>query len=257
MQLVTVPNWSLYGWLLHGFSTRAGGVSSVYGPAELNLGFTKEDERTLVERNRELLLAAVRSNAASLVTLRQVHSARTLSVSAPGSAGEADGLLTSTPGLILGIQTADCVPVLVADIRQRVAAGFHAGWRGAAASIVGHGIAQLSADFGSDPTDLIAAIGPAIGACCYTVGELVQGIFHANFPYAAELFHQTEAGLHLDLAEANRRQLLGAGLTPERVTVIAECTGCSRIGGRRKFFSHRAERGFTGRMMSVIGIAPT
>jgi copper oxidase (laccase) domain-containing protein len=117
------------------------------------------------------------------------------------------------------------------------------------------GVAQMQSQFGSRGEDLIGAVGPSIGACCYTVGDEVRERFHEAFPYAAELFAESETGLHLDLHEANRRQLLGAGLAPHAITVVGECTACARLDdGRRKYFSHRDEEGFTGRAMGMIGI---
>jgi copper oxidase (laccase) domain-containing protein len=101
---------------------------------------------------------------------------------------------------------------------------------------------------------MVGAVGPSIGACCYTVGEEVQNAFGRRFGYAEQLFSNLPDGLHVDLAEANRRQLVGAGLKVDSVTVVGECTACTRVNGRRKYFSHRAERGFTGRSMGMIGI---
>ncbi len=175
---------------------------------------------------------------------------------APGAAPEADALVTAVPGILLGIQAADCVPILLVDTRLRVVAAVHAGWRGTAAANVEGVVAHLRQHFNSRHADLRAAIGPSIGACCYTVGEEVRERFDAAFAYAPDLFQQQHDGLHLNLAEANRRQLLAAGLAPGAIDVTAECTACARVGGQRKFFSHRAEAGFTGRAMGIIGIAP-
>jgi polyphenol oxidase len=184
--------------------------------------------------------------------------------------------MTDEPGVLLGIQTADCIPVLVADRKQRAVAAFHAGWRGTLARIVENGVGRMRLEFGSRPEDLIASIGPGIGQCCYAVGEEVQQEFESQFTYASELFREVYdsdqirnkypmlfltarapghspigPGMHLDLAQANRRQLLAAGLKDQAIFMTGECTGCHTD----RFFSHRVERGFTGRMMSVIGIA--
>ncbi|WP_245817796.1 peptidoglycan editing factor PgeF [Granulicella rosea] len=234
----------------HGFSTRAGGVSTVYGGADLNLGFTKDDDRALVEENRRRLV--VETGGGSLMTMRQIHSSLSRRVDDAGDpVCEGDGLMTNVSGLLLGVLTADCVPVLVVDTAKRVVAGFHAGWRGTVARIVEQGVARMTAEYGSKPEDLIAAVGPAIGVCCYEVGEEVRERFGTEFDYAAELFTPER---HVDLAEANRRQLLAAGLPPGAVHVVGECTVCTLVDGRRKYFSHRAEHGFTGRMMSVVGV---
>ena len=289
---VVRAGWEAEPWLRHGFSTRAGGVSTIYGGQSLNLGWTKEDEPELVRENRAEFVRLVSPEPAmQLATLRQVHSGVIRVLRAGGAElgtpdGRAvlrgDGMMTDVPGLLLGIGTADCVPVLVADRRRRVVAAFHAGWRGTLGRIVERGIGTMRIEYGSHPEDLIAAIGPAIGACCYAVGEEMQHDFESQFAYAPELFSEVYDSdpvrdkypllfltarapghsnigpqIHLDLAEANRRQLLDAGLPAESITVAGECTACARDdAGERRYFSHRAEHGFAGRMLSAIGIVP-
>jgi YfiH family protein len=291
-EVVRVPSWASrskpgLAWLIHGFSTRPGGRTTVYRPggSDLNLGFTDSDDRDVVSANRGLFLeaAAEGKEILGLVTLRQIHSSliRRVSASDVGRAGmpavqKGDGLMTDEPGVLLGIQTADCVPVLVADRKNRAVAAFHAGWRGTLARIVENGVGRMRLEFGSKPEDLIASVGPAIGACCYAVGEEVREQFESQFIYAGELFREvydsdpvktkypmlfltarapghSDIGpaMHLDLAEANRRQLLAAGLKKSAIFLTGQCTGCHTD----RFFSHRTERGFTGRMMSVIGVA--
>jgi hypothetical protein len=290
VRLLTIPGWDRgrkkIDWLWHGFSTRLGGLSRVYcaddAPGELNLGFTAADARDTVARNRKLLIEAVTGDASTpLITLRQIHS----SVLVAGNSRDAcrstpwkgDGLMTAERGLLLGVQTADCVPVLVADRKRRVVAAFHAGWRGTVKRIVESGVGRMRLEFGCRPEDLIAAIGPGVGACCYAVGEEVYSSFESQFGYAAELFHEVYdadpvrtrypmlfltqrapghsnigPSLHVDLVEANRRQLLDAGLGSGSIQTTGGCTSCHR----ELFFSHRASQGYAGRMMSVIGIRP-
>jgi YfiH family protein len=188
--VVRVPEWELFPWLRHGFSTRAGGVSTVYrfaavaadseAPADppasdLNLGWTADDAPEFVAENRRRFTQAIWPVAASdtppaLITVRQIHSAVTMVVAGEDPAAlvsetgralcEGDGLITTTPGLLLGVQTADCVPVLVVDTARRIVAAFHAGWRGTVARIVEHGVTRLQREFGSRPESLMAAIGP-------------------------------------------------------------------------------------------------
>jgi polyphenol oxidase len=281
-----VSGWKKLPWLWHGFSTRKGGVSQAYcaeeAPGELNLGFTAADEHESVVRNRQLFAEAVTGSAKTpMVTLRQIHSS-VLAIASAAKPGrdrllKADGLMTEKPGLLLAVQTADCIPVLVADRKRRVVAAFHAGWRGTAKRIVENGIGRMRLEFGSLPEDLVAAIGPGIGACCYSVGEDVFSSFESQFDYAGDLFRevydtdpvrtkypmlfltQRAPGhspmgphLHLDLVEANRRQLLAAGLKSRAIHLIRGCTSCQP----ELFFSHRATKGHAGRMMSVIGITP-
>jgi hypothetical protein len=278
-----VTGWNL-PWLWSGFSTRLGGLSRAYcsedASGELNLGFTSDDDRETVTRNRRLLAEAVTGNPATpLISVRQFHSNLLVVADAGDAAREqprkADGILSAQPGLLLGVQTADCVPVLVADRKRRVVGAFHAGWRGTVKRIVETGVGRMRLEFGSRPADLIAAIGPGIGPCCYSVGEEVLSEFESQFAYGRELFHEVydsdtlrlrypmlfltqcapghgPAGtrLHVDLIEANRRQLLDCGISPKSIQVVSGCTQCNP----GLFFSHRGSGGRTGRMMAVIGI---
>jgi YfiH family protein len=267
LELVQVAGWKRFGWLKHGFSTRSGGVSMVYGASgALNLGWTQEDDSAAVAENRRRLVQAV--GGGSLVTIRQVHGAVTQTVHKGDGAldgklqtneGKAvlqgDGLMTNVPGVLLGIQTADCVPVLAVDVRQRAVAAFHAGWRGTVARMVEKGIAAMEAEYGSRPEDLVAAVGPSIGACCYSVGEEVRHAFETEFAHGGELLGMVDGEIRLDLWEANRRQLLEAGVGSENITVLRHCSGCAVNGpGQRQYFSHRVDKGVTGRMLSVVGV---
>jgi purine-nucleoside/S-methyl-5'-thioadenosine phosphorylase / adenosine deaminase len=268
-------------WLIHGFSTRQGGVSTCYGGGTLNLSLTQQDKPENVERNRVLFLQAVGATGSDgrpwpLVRLKQIHSSIVHPVT--GAAHEplaGDGLITGTAGLLLAIKTADCVPVLVADVKRRAVGAFHAGWRGTVARVVEKGIGEMRRRFGSVPRDLRAVIGPSIRQCCYRVGSEVRAEFQSQFSYADELFEEVfdadaihlrypllflnqrapghgELGpeIHFNLVEANKRQLQDAGIREEQISVIEGCTACDTA----RFFSHRAEFGRTGRMMAVIGI---
>ena len=268
-------------WLVHGFSTRKGGVSTCYGGRSLNLGLTSHDTQENVERNRALFLQALGTTNKDkslwpLAQVRQIHSTlthRVREVAAHAPAG--DGMITNVPRLLLAIKTADCVPVLVADAKRRIVGAFHAGWRGTVARIVELGIGEMTRLFGSSPRDLRAAIGPCIRKCCYSVGPEVRAEFESQFAYAGELFEEVfdsntidakypllflnqrapghgDLGreIHLDLVAANRRQLQDTGLSQEQISVVDGCTACDT----KRFFSYRAEFGKTGRMMSVIRI---
>lgn len=239
----------------------------VYGAGgELNLGWTQEDDPAAVAENRRRLVQAV--GGGSLVTIRQVHGTVTQAVREADGAfdgklqtveGKAvlqgDGLMTNVAGVLLGIQTADCVPVLVVDVRQRVVAAFHAGWRGTVARMVERGIAAMRAEYSSRPEDLLAAVGPSIGACCYAVGEEVRHAFETEFAHGGELLGMVNGEIRLDLWEANRRQVLEAGVGSQNITVLRHCSGCALDGaGQRQYFSHRVDKGVTGRMMSVVGV---
>lgn len=265
-------------WLVHGFSTRLGGCSPAYGGSSLNLGFTKQDTHANVERNREAFLRTLDADPAAwrLITQRQVHSDLIHCVGADAHPA-GDGLLTDSPGLLLGVQTADCLPVLLVDTKHRAVGAFHAGWRGTLRRIVEKGVGEMRRHFGSLPRDLRAAIGPGIHSCCYQVGEEVHDKFHSQFAYAAELFREVresnpvhekypllfltarapghgpeETLLYLDLVAANTRQLRAAGLPASQISASPLCTSCRTD----LLFSYRKEKGVVGRMLGVIGIRP-
>jgi purine-nucleoside/S-methyl-5'-thioadenosine phosphorylase / adenosine deaminase len=282
IEIVRSPAFVPIPWLIHGFSTRTGGVSSAFArggrAGELNLGFTASDSReNVLENRRRFLDALVAPSDSALVTLKQIHSSvvRRVGRRDADRTLRGDGLMTNEPGVLLAIQTADCIPVLIADTRRKAVAAFHAGWRGTLKRIVENGVGRMRTEFGSRPEDLIAAIGPGIALCCYAVGEEVRSEFASQFAYAPELFRELSESdpirekypllfltarapghsnlgpqLHLDLMEANRRQLVDAGVRPESITVVGHCTRCQC----NRYFSYRAEQGFTGRMLSVVGI---
>ena len=280
-------------WLVHGFSTRTGGFSHAYGQGELNLGFTRDDSRAAVERNREAFLRAIGacrdsrprlSGRAKLdsrsfwpvITLRQIHSDIIRRVdSVPDAPLTGDGLITTTPNLLLAVQTADCLPVILVDTKRQAVGVFHAGWRGTVKRIVEKGVGQMILHFGSRPRDLKGAIGPGIQGCCYQIGEEVRTKFESQFSYAATLFREVRESdpvcekypllfmtarppghgeeppkIFLDLVEANQQQLLAAGLPKKNIETSPLCTNCRTD----LLFSYRGNKGKTGRMMGVVGI---
>ena len=271
-----------FPWLIHGVSTRAGGASKTYGGSALNLGFTKHDTRSAVETNRAAFLkklGAVRNGRPwPLVTLRQVHSDLIHHVDKlPEHMLTGDGLVSGSPGILLAIQTADCLPVILADSKRRAVGVFHAGWRGTLKRIVEKGVGEMRRYFGTLPDDVKAFIGPGVHSCCYNVGQEVRDKFESQFEYAAALFHETKETddihekypllfltarapghsvlpkkIFLDLVEANRRQLMAAGVAARNITASPLCTSC-RVD---LLFSYRAEKGVTGRLLGVAGIRP-
>jgi YfiH family protein len=179
-----------------------------------------------------------------LVMLKQIHSDSVVRIDGGrGYAGEGDALITDRPGVLVGIRTADCVPILLADPGKQVVAAVHAGWRGSAARIVEKTVAALAREYGSDPAGLHAAIGPAIGLCCYEVGNEVAGSFPDHATPGAN------GRSHLDLTAVNRSQLVAAGLRPEQIYGGAGCTKCND-----EFHSYRREGARAGRLISAIGI---
>jgi copper oxidase (laccase) domain-containing protein len=160
LQIVQARALARLGWLVHGFSTRVGGASILDGKPALNLGFTEWDERERVAANRAKFATTVGAQDMPLVSLRQFHSDVVQAASAPcEEPPKADALITATPGLLLGVQTADCVPILLADTRNHVVAAIHAGWRGTLSRIAVKALGQMTMQFGTRPRDVVAALG--------------------------------------------------------------------------------------------------
>jgi YfiH family protein len=243
------------------FSTRLGGVSPMPDNA-LNLaGFNEDDAENIYENRRRFL--KLFEGDWTLTGCWQVHSAdvrvvhnRLEAKQKPGVLGDdqyCDALVSNTPQILLMVKTADCVPVLIADPKTGAFAAVHAGWRGTSASIVLSAIKQLQVEYGARTENLRAAIGPAANSCCYEVGREVIDQFKARFPGSGHLFTPTRDGhARVDLQTANRVQLAGTGVRPERIHIAPLCT----MDRNDLFFSYRREKsvhGRVGRLMSVIG----
>lgn len=260
-------------WLVHGFSMRGGGVSEIDDEKVLNLGAVEWDKRENVDENRKRFQAAVGASDLSFVSLHQIHSDVVRIFDAtPGKQCKGDALATSRKGLLLGVRTADCSPVLVVDPKKRVVAAIHAGWRGTLSRIVVKTIGQMQMEFKSDPKDMLAAIGPTIGGCCYEVGTEVAADFSAKFSNASEFFDELRTGdepnplqwlnmmppghqpppkkVLLDLKKANKAQLIEAGVLERNIYVSELCTSCDVD----RLFSYRKEGAMSGRLLSVVGI---
>jgi hypothetical protein len=190
-------------------------------------------------------VARALDGAGRLLLLRQVHGARVVAAPWEGTP-EADAAIAAAPGFILGIQTADCLPVLLVDPERRLVAAAHAGWRGTAQGIAARAVEALAAR-GSRPEDLVAALGPGIGPCCYEVGDEVREAFGAS---GSAFFRPGPNGRpHLDVRAANVRQLVEAGLRAEAIHHLADCTRC-----RGELYpSYRRDGAAAGRMISFVG----
>jgi polyphenol oxidase len=288
------PSLARIAWLTHGFSTRPGGGSELavnrnfaaakrQSAAEkvLNLGFTEWDPRERVLENREQFFAALGAGKMRIAALRQIHSDIVHVVGAAKfpqgeQAPKGDALITREPGVLLTIQTADCIPILLADTKHRAVAAIHSGWRGTAQRIAEKTLGRMQMEFGTRPQDVIAALGPGIGGCCYEVGHEVVKEFTAKFPDAREWFAGPVDALengdndpnwlpwltmrppghappapraHLDLIAANRFILESAGIASKNISSSGYCTACRT----ELFFSYRREH-TTGRLMAAIGI---
>jgi YfiH family protein len=273
IRILGLKPFSQIPWLIHGFSTAPGGLSDLDGRKVLNLTFTEWDARENVLANRKKFQAALGAEKLSLIVLKQIHSAVIWPfASNPKEACKGDASLTKTPGLLLGIQTADCVPILLVDPKKRVVAAVHAGWRGTLARILEKTVGELHAHFRSNPSDLLAAIGPSIGPCCYEVGAGLVTQFSSQFADAHDYFDEPRTGeepnplqwlnrmppghqppprnVHLNLPKANRSQLLAAGLREKNIFTSGLCTACHPD----LFFSYRKQGPRSGRLLSAVGM---
>jgi YfiH family protein len=240
------------------FSTRVGGVSPMPGDA-LNLAYFKGDDHKNVAENRRRFLDALGAKTATIVTARQTHSIERCAIEtleqARGPQNECDALITSLENVLLAVQTADCLPVLIADTKSNVVAAIHAGWRGTAGRITERAVADLMLRHGVNPRSSIAALGPSACAECYEVGEEVIEKYKKEFGYWRKLFVNFKQGgkAHLDVRAANIQQLAFCGFSPDRIHISDYCT----IHQNDLFFSYRREGrsqpGGTGRLLSVIG----
>lgn len=223
--LLKIAAWDRYPWLVHGFSSRHTGDFCV-GTAHSEIA------------------GAFGAPGFGVATLRQVHSDRYVRANGPwtGQPPEADTLLTRRAGILVGVRTADCFPVLLVDPVTHSVAAAHAGWRGAVAGVVPNAIGGMSDEFGVRPGDLEAAIGPGIAACCFEVGEAVAAKF------GEEVVDRRQGRPHVDLSALLRHQLMRFGV--RSVHSCGHCTSCAVD----RYFSHRAEHGNTGRMLAAIGV---
>ncbi|MDI3538323.1 MAG: purine-nucleoside/S-methyl-5-thioadenosine phosphorylase / adenosine deaminase [Bacillota bacterium] len=257
---LTADHLTASGLVRHGFSTRHGGVSTG-AVSGLNLGFKNGDEVQVLE-NRRRFLTALGLDFRALVAGQQVHGTRVAEVRAEDSGRGAraweeglpatDALITDVSGLPLSVYTADCVPLLFLDPVRPAVAAVHAGWRGSVAGIAPAALAALRAAYDTQPNDVLVAIGPSIGPCCYEVDEKVI-VPLRSLPFWREVAVVARPGhWYLDLWELNRRQLLAAGVPAENIAVARLCTSCHV----KDFYSYRAEHGRTGSLAAVISLKP-
>lgn len=254
-QLLNAPDG-----IVHAFSTRRGGVSRAPF-ATLNLGQSVGDEPAAVEENRRRFFGAFRIRSAAIVRAWQAHGDGVLRVDEGvvrragfpvclmDERAKFDALITRLPGLALVVSTADCLPILIHDPVRRAVAAIHAGWRGTAKRIPARALDAMRDAYGTDPADCRATIGPGIRGCCFEVDAAVTDAMASALP-DWERYAETSRPGHwlLDLVEVNRAVLEAAGVCADRIEDVGLCTSCRTD----LFFSHRADKGRTGRMMNFI-----
>jgi YfiH family protein len=273
LQILELVPFSKFPWLTHGFSTRPGGASQLESEKVLNLGFMEWDTRENVLENRRKLQFSLGAAELHLAALKQIHSDAVHALKhAPAEPRKGDASASNQPGILLAIQIADCVPVLLVDTKKRAVAAVHAGWRGTLARITQKTVGRMRQEFGSKPSDILAAIGPSIGPCCYEVAADFVSKFTTQFADAADYFDEPLSGeepnplqwlnmkppghqpppknVRLDLRKANHSQLIAAGLRAQSIFTSNLCTACRTD----LLFSYRREGTLTGRLIAAVGI---
>lgn len=248
------------GGIVHGFSTRLGGVSQGFC-AGLNLGYNRGDDPDCVRENFRLFCAAIGADYEGLVKTRQVHrdhvqpvtaADRGMDIVAPAP-WEADGLVTDVPGLCLTVFSADCVPVLLYDPVRRCIAAVHSGWRGTALAIAARAVEKMENDYGCDPGHILAAVGPSIGNCCFeTHADVPDAMTAALGSQAAPFIQPLENGkFRVDLKGIIKNSLLHAGLDEAHIWVSDHCTTCLDD----LYWSHRLLGDRRGSMAAMIQLS--
>ncbi len=258
---LTWPEFEKIPGFVHGFSTRLGGVSEgIY--SSMNLSFTRGDKEEAVRENYNRISAALGSSPEDIVTSDQTHTANVRVITAedrgngitkPRPYTDVDGMITNVPGLVLATFYADCVPLYFADPVHKAVGLSHSGWRGTAAGIGAVTVKELQKHYGTRPEDIYAAIGPSICQDCYEVSEDVILEFQKTFSRELwkDIFYRKENGKYqLNLWEANRQILLGAGILPEHISMPNLCTCCNP----EFLYSHRASQGKRGNLGAFLGI---
>lgn len=238
--------------LVHAVFTRLGGVSQ--GPfATLNVGHTVGDDESAVLENHARIYDYLDLSAERTTSPHQVHGSHVAIITARNTGrtvANTDGLVTHLPGVALLLRFADCVPILLYDPAHHALGLVHAGWRGAAQAIARRAVETMQDAFGTRPRDLIAGLGPAIGPCCYTVGDTVAAAMGYALPDWQQVLRPDGELWRFDLPGANAQQLHAAGV--RQIEQADLCTACHSD----EFFSHRAEKGRTGRFAVAAYLGP-
>lgn len=240
---LTIPRLETLRNIRHAFTTRAHGLGARTGGFKAPSDWDAVASPFGIEKDRVVTVNQVHGDNIVIVHEGNYRTMRTV---------DADGMITSAPGIAIGIETADCVPILLIDSHKPAVAAVHAGWRSTVKNIVQKAVTRMREEFATDPAGMVAAIGPAICGKCYEVDEPVMGPVREAFHFWKEVSSPRGGGTwSLDLVKANRMELIQAGLAENNIHAVGMCTTCRRD----LFYSFRAE-GRTGRMLSVVMIKP-
>lgn len=257
----TFPAFDELPGIIHGFSSRLGGVSEGF-LSSMNLSFSRGDEPERVRENFRRIAESIGFSEKDLVFSMQTHTANVRRVGRedcgrglerPVGYCDVDGLVTNEPGVVLATFYADCVPLFFVDPVHHCIGLSHSGWRGTVGKIGKATVETMAREFGSEPGDLLAAVGPSICQECYEVSEEVIGLFRENFAEEIwpKLFYRKDNGHYqLNLWEANRLIFQEAGILPQHITVTDICTACNP----ELLFSHRASGGKRGNLAGFLEI---
>lgn len=260
IELIIFENLEQTGMVRHAFTTRHGGVSTgVY--ASMNMGFRRGEDKAAVAKNYQLLAQALGLDETAFVATQQTHTTNILQVTAadkgsgvtkPRTYQDIDALITNEVGINLVIFGADCVPIFLLDPKRKAIGLAHCGWKGTANRMAEKTVQRMQSVFGCQPKDMIAAIGPSIGKCCFQVDDPVVKLFRDNLDFAEDVIFDdpTEAGKYkIDLWDTNKRLLQGCGI--ENIEIAGLCTMCDTT----RFYSHRKmgeARGVMAGVMTLI-----
>jgi YfiH family protein len=226
-------------------TTRHDGVSKAPF-ASLNMGNFTDDLAENILENRRLVLEDLGFSMSQFAYSKQVHDDKILHVTAAGAYEGYDALFTQTPGLMLGITIADCTPILIYDAHNQVIAAIHAGWKGTVLQIVYKTLTAMQRNFGTQGKDCYAYVGTCIDECEFEVGDEVA----SHFEEMHKVFYSHKNKYHVNLKAANQSQLIAFGIPAKNIAI----SPFSTVGNNNDYFSHRAEKGQTGRMMCLIGM---
>lgn len=250
------PSLEAYPEVFHAFTTRKGGVSD--GPyATLNLGLGSDDLRENVVANYHILADGLSLDLGNFVRGYQSHTVNIRTVTSENKGKlwskepefmDVDGLLTKETGIVLMTFHADCIPLFFYDPVTKAIGMAHAGWRGTLDNMAGEMVRRFGQEYGTNPSDLIAVIGPALGQCCFEVDGDVADLFHSANPAHRAFIEARGEKYHIDLWGITKLQMEQSGMKTEQIEVSGLCTKCHQD----LFFSHRGQNGLSGRMLGLM-----
>lgn len=255
-KILKYPIFSELDGIVHGASTRMGGVSGGYF-SSMNLGLGTDDDISNVRKNWEIFCSAAGIDINKTVCAAQTHTDNIRYVTEKDCGkgivtardyNDVDALVTNEHGIALCVFSADCIPVLFADVKEGAIGAAHCGWRGTCKELAAKTVFEMQKLFGCRPENIKAAVGAGIHKCCYEVDEKLYSDFKEKFGGAADAFSVRDGRFYLDLPEINRYVLLSAGLAPENIYVSDLCTCCNKD----TLFSHRGSHGKRGLMVNFI-----